>query len=128
MRPGHPSQKRLLDTRAPAGYVFWLYSMPALYLDVSLSLDENLRVKEFRRREVENGRDGLSPLFSLLSVTHCASSPVTRVSLEFRALLCVKNEVTTSVFNGLFETSSSTRATVSKQTVQNVLMATVEFH
>ena len=111
-----------------AGYVFWLYSMSALYPDVSLSLDENLRIKEFRRREVENGRDGLSSLFCLLSVIHCASSPVTSVSLEFRALLCLKNEVTTSIFNGLFETSSSTRATVSKQTVQNVLMATVEFH
>ena len=111
-----------------AGYVFWLYSMSALYPAVSISLDENLRVKEFRRREVENGRDGLSPLLSLLSVIHCASSPVTSVSLEFRALLCVKNKVTTSIFNGLFETSSSTRATVSKQTVQNVLMATVEFH
>ena len=111
-----------------AGYVFWLYSMSALYPDVSLSLDENLRIKEFRRREVENGRDGLSSLFSLLSVIPCASSPVTSVSLEFRALLCLKNEVTTSIFNGLFETSSSTRATVSKQTVQNVLMATVEFH
>ena len=111
-----------------AGYVFWLYSMSALYPDVSLSLDENLRVKEFRRREVENGRDGLSPLLSLLSVIHCASSPVTSVSLEFRALLCVKNEVTTSSFNGLFETSSSTRASISKQTVQNVLMATAEFH
>ena len=111
-----------------AGYVFWLYSMSALYPDVSLSLDENLRVKEFRRREVENGPDGLSPLFSLLSVIHCASAPVTSVSLEFRALLCVKNELTTSIFNGLFETSSSTRATVSKQTVQNVLMATAEFH
>ena len=111
-----------------AGYVFWLYSMSALYPDVSLSLDENLRVKEFRRREVENGRDGLSPFFSLLSVIHCASAPVTSVSLEFRALLCVKNEVTTSIFNGLFETSSSTRATVSEQTVQNVLMATAEFH
>ena len=111
-----------------AGYVFWLYSMSALYPDVSLSLDENLRVKEFRSREVENGPDGLSPLFSLLSVIHCASAPVTSVSLEFRALLCVKNEVTTSIFNGLFETSSSTRATVSKQTVQNVLMATAEFH
>ena len=111
-----------------AGYVFWLYSMSALYPDVSLSLDENLRVKEFRRREVENGRDGLSSLFSLLSVIYCASSPVTSVSLEFRALLCVKNEVTTSSFNGLFETSSSTRASVSKQTVQNVLMATAEFH
>ena len=95
---------------------------------LSLSLDENLRVKEFRRREVENGRDGLSPLFSLLSVIHCASAPVTSVSLEFRALPCVKNEVTTSIFNGLFETSSSTRATVSKQTVQNVLMATAEFY
>ena len=111
-----------------AGYVFWLYSMSALYPAVSISLDENLRGKEFRRREVENGRDGLSPLLSLLSVIHCASSPVTSVSLEFRALLCVKNKVTTSIFNGLFETSSSTRATVSKQTVQNVLMATVEFH
>ena len=111
-----------------AGYVFWLYSMSALYPDVSLSLDENLRIKEFRRREVENGRDCLSSLFCLLSVIHCASSPVTSVSLEFRALLCLKNEVTTSIFNGLFETSSSTRATVSKQTVQNVLMATVEFH
>ena len=111
-----------------AGYVFWLYSMSALYPAVSISLDENLRVKEFRRREVENGRDGLSPLLSLLSVIHWASSPFTSVSLEFRALLCVKNKVTTSIFNGLFETSSSTRATVSKQTVQNVLMATVEFH
>ena len=111
-----------------AGYVFWLYSMSALYPDVSLSLDENLRIKEFRRRKVENGRDGLSSLFSLLSMIHCASSPVTSVSLEFRALLCLKNEVTTSIFKGLFETSSSTRATVSKQTVQNVLMATVEFH
>ena len=111
-----------------AGYVFWLYSMSALYPAVSISLDENLRVKEFRRRKVENGRDGLSPLLSLLSVIHCASSPVTSVSLEFRALLCVKNKVTTSIFNGLFKTSSSTRATVSKQTVQNVLIATVEFH
>ena len=102
--------------------------MSALYPDVFLSLDENLRLKEFRRREVENGRDGLSPLFSLLSVIHCALSQVTSVSLEFRALLCVKNEVTTSIFNGLFETSSGTRVTVSKQSVQNVLMATVEFH
>ena len=31
-----------------AGYVFWLYSMSALYPAVSISLDENLRVKEFR--------------------------------------------------------------------------------
>ena len=42
------------------------------------------------RREGENGA---SPLVFHLSLIPCASSPVTRVSLAFRALLlCAKNE------------------------------------
>ena len=63
---------------------FWFCLAPR-----HLSLSENLRAKEGC---MEKTGETSSPLIFLIPMVPCVSSPVTRVSLAFRARLCAERE------------------------------------
>lgn len=61
-----------------------------IQISISLSPAENLGVKEGRMNKTG---EMSAPLIFLLPTIPYTSSPVTRLSLAFRAHLCVKNKV-----------------------------------